>query len=132
VHTVLARVGDQPYLVVSDRVEDAGGYGMGHLVVVVPVDAAFLTASEGGVSDDSSAVALVDADEQRILASNEPQHLIPAPCWSSGAIEFVVTSQSLPEYEGSNWNMLFATFIPHSSVTKMYRAGWWISSASSG
>jgi two-component system sensor kinase FixL len=33
--------------------------------------------------------------------------------------EFVVTSQSLPEYEGSNWNMLFATFIPHSSVHKM-------------
>jgi PAS domain S-box-containing protein len=119
VHMVLARAGDQPYLVVSDRVEDAGGYGMGHLVVVVPIDADFLAASEGSVSADSSAVALVDADEQRILATNEPQHLMPGTLLEQWSDEFVVTSQSLPEYGGSNWNMLFATFIPHSSVEKM-------------
>ena len=119
VHTVLARSGDRPYLVVSDRVEDAGGYGMGHLVVVVPIDSAFLEASEGSVSADSSAVALVDADEQRILATNEPKQLLPGTLLEQWGEEFVVTSQSLPEYEGSNWNMLFATFIPHSSVEKM-------------
>ncbi len=119
VHTVLARAGDQPVLVVSDRVEDAGGYGMGHLAVVVPIDADFLAASEGSVSADSSAVALVDSDEQRILATNEPQQLIPGTLLEQWSEEFVVTSQSLPEYEGSNWNMLFATFIPHSSVEKM-------------
>jgi PAS domain S-box-containing protein len=119
VHTVLARVEDQPYLLVSDRVEDAGGYGMGHLVVVVPIDADFLAASEGSVSADSSAVALVDADEQRILATNEPEHLLPGTPLEQWSDEFVVTSQSLPEYGGSNWNMLFATFIPHSSVNKM-------------
>ncbi len=116
VHTVLARVGDRPFLVVSDRVEDASGYGMGHLVVVVPVDAAFLSAAEGGVSDDDSAVALVDADELRILASDAPQHLIIGTQLEQWKDRFVVTSQSLPEYEGSNWNMLFATFIPNSSV----------------
>jgi len=119
VHTVLARSGDQPYLMVSDRVEDAGGYGMGHLVVVVPIDSAFLEASEGSVSADSSAVALVDADEQRILATNEPLELIPGTLLEQWGDEFLVTSQSLPKYEGSNWNMLFATFIPHSSVEKM-------------
>ncbi|MGB5736968.1 MAG: PAS domain-containing protein, partial [Thiohalocapsa sp.] len=119
VRTVLARVDDQPYLVVSDRVEDAGGYAMGHLVVVVPIDEAFLTASEGAISADSSAVALVDADEQRILASNEPQELIPGTQLDQWTDDFLVTSQSLPEYEGSNWNMLFATFIPNSSVAKM-------------
>ena len=119
VHMVLARAGDQPYLVVSDRVEDAGGYGMGHLVVVVPIDTEFLAASEGAVSADSSAVALVDADEQRILATNEPQELFPGTLMEQWADEFVITSQSLPKYEGSNWNMLFATFIPHSSVDAM-------------
>jgi PAS domain S-box-containing protein len=119
VHTVLSRLNDQPYLVVSDRVEDAGGYVMGSLVVVVPVDAEFLTASEGTISAESSAVALVDADEQRILASNEPQELIPGTQLDEWRDDFVITSQSLPEYEGSNWNMLFATFIPQSSVAKM-------------
>ncbi|WP_367114720.1 ATP-binding protein [Thiohalocapsa sp.] len=119
VHTVFARVGDQPYLVVSDRVEDSGGYGMGHLVVVVPIDADFLAASEGSVSADNSAVALVDADEQRILASDKPAELIPGTQLDQWERRYVVTSSSLPEYEGSNWNMLFATFIPNSSVEKM-------------
>jgi PAS domain S-box-containing protein len=119
VYTALVRAGDLPYLVVSDRVEDAGGYGMGHLVVVVPIDADFLAASEGSVSAGGSAVALVDADEQRILATDEPSELIPGTLLEQWSDEFVVTSQSLPEYESSNWNMLFATFIPHSSLQKM-------------
>lgn len=119
VRTLLERVDEFPYLVVSDRVEDAGGYAMGHLMVVVPINADFLTASEGPVSADSSAVALVDADEQRILASNEPRVLFPGTQLDRWSRSFLITSQSLPEYEGSNWNMLFATFIPHSSVAKM-------------
>ncbi|MBK5931721.1 PAS domain-containing sensor histidine kinase [Halochromatium salexigens] len=119
VRSVLARFDDQPYLVVSDRVEDASGYTMGSLVVLVAVDAAFLAASEGSFSADRSAVALIDADEQRILASNEPQQLIPGTLLSEWSDEYLVTSQSLPAYEGSNWNMLFATFIPQRIVTKM-------------
>ncbi|MBK1707158.1 PAS domain-containing sensor histidine kinase [Halochromatium glycolicum] len=117
--TVLARFGDRPYLVVSDQVEDAGGYTMGSLLVVVPVDADFLTASEGSFSADRSAVALVDADEQRILASNEPQRLMPGTALSEWTDTYLVTSQSLPAYEGSNWNMLFTTFIPQQIVAKM-------------
>lgn len=119
VQTVLGRFGTQPYLVVSDRVEDAGGYLMGSLVVVVPVNAEFLAASEGAVSADRSAVALIDADEQRILASNEPDFLVPGTPLEQFRDDFLITSQSLPDYEGSNWNMLFATFIHHSSVAKM-------------
>jgi len=121
VQTVLARFGDQPFLVVSDPVEDAGGYTMGSLVVLVPIDADFLAASEGSFSADRSAVALVDADEQRILASNEPQQLIPGTSLSEWSDTYLVTSQSLPAYEGSNWNMLFATFIPQQIVAKMSR-----------
>jgi PAS domain S-box-containing protein len=119
VHSVLARFGEQPYLVVSDKVEDAGGYTMGSLVVVVPIDADFLTASQGSFSADRSAVALVDADEQRILASDQPTDLLPGTLLSQWQDDFLITSQSLPKYEGSNWNMLFATFIPQSSVAKM-------------
>ncbi len=119
VQAVLARFDDTPYLVVSDRVEDASGYTMGSLVVLVPVDADFLSASEGSFSADRSAVALIDADEQRILASNEPQELIAGTLLNEWTDQYLVTSQSLPAYEGSNWNMLFATFIPQRSVAKM-------------
>jgi two-component system sensor kinase FixL len=119
VQAVLARFGDRLFLVVSDRVEDAGGYRMGHLMVVVPVDESFLGAAQGAVSEDSSAVALVDADELRILATDEPHRLIPGTLLEEWDDEYVVTSQSLPEYEGSNWNMLFATFIPQRSAQQI-------------
>ncbi|MCF7992324.1 MAG: PAS domain S-box protein [Thiohalocapsa sp.] len=119
VYTVVTRLADQPYLVVSDSIEDAGGYKMGHLVVVVPIDADFLKASEGAVSADSSAVALLDADDQRLLATSEPEMLLPGTKLEQWTDNYLVTSQALPEYEGSNWNMLFATFIPNRSVTQM-------------
>lgn len=121
VRPVLVRLADQPYLLVSDRVEDAGGYNMGRLVVLVPIDADFLTASEGAVSADRSIVALIDPDEQRILASNEPRRLMPGTLVDRWRRNFLVTSQSLPVYEGSNWNMLFATFVPQRSVQRMSR-----------
>jgi two-component system sensor kinase FixL len=120
-HRVLIRLGDQPYLVVGDKVEDSAGYTMGSLVVVVPVGADVLSASEGTISADNAVVALVDADEQRILASNEPLELIPGTLVEQWGDRYRVTLQSLPEYEGSNWNMLFATFVPQRSVNKMSR-----------
>jgi PAS domain S-box-containing protein len=119
VTSVIARLNDRPYLVVGDRIEDAGGYKMGNLLVLVPVNTAFLVASEGALSSDNSAVALIDAEEQRLLATNEPDVLRPGTQLDDWSSSFLITSQSLPRYEGSNWNMLFATFIPNSSVAKM-------------
>ena len=119
VRIVLTRFDDQPFLVVSDTAEDTGGYRMGTLIVVVPVNDQFLAASQRGLSSGRAAVALLDADEQRILASIDPQVLIPGTQVSKWEDAYEITSQSLPEYEGSDWNLLFATFIPHDSVKKM-------------
>lgn len=117
--SVLTRFVDQPYLLVSDAVEDTGGYRMGSLVAVVPINDEFLAASQRGLSSGRAAVALLDADEQRILASIDPQVLIPGTQVSQWTDTYLVTSQSLPGYEGSDWNLLFATFIPHDSVKRM-------------
>ena len=119
VRSVLTRFGDQPYLLVSDAVEDSNGYPMGSLVVVVPVNEAFLRASQRGVIPGQVLVALVDPDEQRILASIDPGLLLPGTQIAQWADRYLVTSQSLPGYEGTAWNLLFATFIPHDSVKKM-------------
>ena len=116
---MLTRFDDQPYLLVSDAAEDTGGYRMGSLVVVVPVNDEFLAASQRGLYSGHAAVALLDADEQRIMASIDPQILIPGTLISQWKDAYLITSQSLPEYEGSDWNLLFATFIPHDSVKKM-------------
>jgi len=119
VRAVVTRFEDQPYLVVSDAIEDTSGYRMGSLILVVPIDDEFLSASQRGLSSGGAAVALVDADEQRILASIDSQVLLPGTKLSEWQDTYLITSQSLPEYEGSDWNLQFATFIPHDSVTKM-------------
>lgn len=119
VREVVTRFDDQPYLVVSDLIEDTGGSKMGNLIVVVPIDDEFLAASQRGLSSGHAAVALVDADEQRILSSIDPAILTPGTELSQWQGTYLITSQSLPEYEGSDWNLQFATFIPHDSVRKM-------------
>ncbi|WP_089726117.1 PAS domain-containing sensor histidine kinase [Candidatus Thiosymbion oneisti] len=118
-HTVVTRLDARPYLLVSDAVEDTGGYRMGDLIVVVPINDEFLAASQRGLSSGRAAVALVDVDEQRILASIDPSLLVPGTRLSEWRDTYLITTQSLPEYEGTDWNLLLATFISHQSVTKM-------------
>ncbi|MBB1073355.1 PAS domain S-box protein [Rhodoferax sp. 4810] len=119
VKQLIIQINYTPYLVVSDKIEDAGGYTMGNLVVIVPINAAFLTASEGTLSADNAIVALVDAGKQQILISTEPQRLPTGTTIDNWHDSFLVTTQSLLGYEKSDWNLLFATFIPQHSVNRM-------------
>jgi PAS domain S-box-containing protein len=121
VRTVLTAFTEGVYLLVSDAVEDLGGFAMGSLVVIVPVDSHFLAASQRGVAAGDTAIALVDADEQRILVSGDAQLLMEDTPLSQWADTYLITSQSLPQYEGSDWNLLLATFVSHAGVDKMSR-----------
>ncbi|GAB0150224.1 hypothetical protein McPS_29640 [Marichromatium sp. PS1] len=121
VRTVIDRLGEQLYLIVSDSVIDAGGYDMGHLVVLVPVDDDFLAASQRGVDVGRAAVALVDGDDQRIVASLDTASLPPGTTLDRWHALYVITSQTLPEYEGADSNLLFATFVSQAAVEKMSR-----------
>ena len=121
VRVVPVRLTEGLYLVITDAVEDSGGYPMGHLVVLVPIDDTFLAASQRGIDPTRAAVALVDGDDQRIVASLDPDLLVPGTTldmWTDG---YLVTSQSLPGYEGTDLNLLFATFVPSTAVEKMSR-----------
>lgn len=110
VHAVIARLDERPYLLVSDVAEDMGGYRMGRLIAVVPIDDELIAASQRGLSSGHAAVALVDVDKQRILASIDPGSLLSGTRLSAWRETYLITTQSLPEYEGTDWNLLFATF----------------------
>ncbi len=121
VRTVLTDLEDRLYLVVSDAMEDLGGYRMGSLVVLVPVDEAFLAASQRGLRASDTLVALVDSEEQEILVSIDPERLSPHTKVSQWTDTYLVTAQSLSQYEGSELNLVFSTFISHAGVEKMSR-----------
>jgi two-component system, LuxR family, sensor kinase FixL len=119
VRTVLTRFDDRPYLLVSDAVENTSGVVMGSLMVVVPVDTAFLAASQHGLAPGQVLVALVDPEEQRILASMDPDVLFTGSPIAQWQDRYLITTQSVPAYEGWDWYPLFATFIPHDSVKRV-------------
>ncbi|NCA68583.1 MAG: PAS domain S-box protein [Sphingobacteriia bacterium] len=121
VRSVIERLDERIYLLSTDAIEDAGGYAMGYLVVLVPIDDAFLASSQRGLVVERAAVALVDGDDQRIIASVDSNSLEPGSHLTELARRFLITSQSLPEYEGVESHVLFATFVPHSAVEKMSR-----------
>jgi two-component system, LuxR family, sensor kinase FixL len=121
VRAVIERLDGKLYLFGSDAVEDAGGYAMGHLVVLVPIDDAFLASSQRGVYVGRAAVALVDGNDQRIIASVDSNLLVPGTQLSDWADSYLVTSQPMSEHAGMNANVLFATFVPQTAVAKMSR-----------
>ena len=119
--TLIERFAGQLYLVASDAVADAGGYDMGYLAVLVPVDDAFLAASQRGLDVGRAAVALVDRDDQRILASVDSDALVPGTPLSDWQDTYLITSQPLSESGHDGSRLLFATFVPNASVEKMSR-----------
>lgn len=112
----LTILGERPYLLVSESAEDATGTEMGYLMLVVPIDAQFLMASQQGISSNGVLVGILEADEQRFLASSDQARLRPQQRLAEVEADFLVTSQSFADYEGIALNLQFATLVPRSVV----------------
>ncbi|MCP3869122.1 MAG: PAS domain S-box protein [Gammaproteobacteria bacterium] len=115
VRAYLTRFQDKPYLLVSDIAEDATDTSMGYLMVVAPIESAFLNASQQGVSAEGVVVGLLDADEQRFLTSSDPYSVLVGDSMEEVAENYLVTAQSFFEY-GSDFNIQFATMVLRSVV----------------
>lgn len=111
----LTLLNGQLHLVVSEPVEDESYNLMGSLVVVVPVDAGFLVASQASEKAGETSLGLVDSEE-RVLASSAPSQVMPGARVDRLRENYVVTLQALPVYEQSELNLLFASFVPRASV----------------
>ncbi len=121
VQAYLTALGQRPYLLISEIMEDGTGTDMGYLMMVVPIDSEFLRASQQGTSASGAVVGVIDADEQRFLAASDPERVVPGSSLDQAADSFVVTAQSFFAYEGSNLNLQFATLIPLSSVEATHK-----------
>jgi len=111
----LTTLGGEPYLIVSEPVEDTASYRMGSLVMLVPVNSVFLIASQQSVQSEQSIAAILDADAQLILSSSDPLRIESGVRVDSLNNAYVVTAQSFFEYDDSDLNMLYATLLPRSA-----------------
>jgi two-component system sensor kinase FixL len=110
----LAEVAGLPYLILIEQASDESDNIMGALVLVVPINTAFLQASQQSVSPDGAIVALLKKDNQQVLVSSDGEQVIQKLTPEQLSREFVVTSQ--PLLVQSSLDMLFGTYIPRSGT----------------
>lgn len=110
----LTTLDEQPFLLVSEPLEDIYHYDMGSLAILVPIDGAFLAASQQSVRSAQSIAALMDPDAQVVLSSSDPLSIEAGTSVDLLQKEYVVTAQSFFDYDDSDLNMLFATIMPRS------------------
>ena len=111
----LTTIDEQPYLIVSEPVEDTSYYPMGSLVILVAMDSAFLAASQQAVQSTQSIAAIMGADAQRIMSSSDPLKIENGTSTESLKGRYLVTAQSFFDYDDSDLNMLFATLMPRAT-----------------
>lgn len=111
----LTTLDGQPFMLVSEPLEDIYRYDMGSLAILVPIDGAFLAASQQSVRSAQSIAALMDPDAQVVLSSSDPLQIEAGTTVEWLQRDFVMTAQSFFDYDDSDLNMLFANFMPRSA-----------------
>jgi len=113
---VFATIGDQPYLLVSQPLEDNALRVVGTLMLVVPLNEQFLVASQQGAALADVVIALADPDTQKVVISSDGGGVPRGYSIAEEGRAFFVTAQSLGEYGTSEWSPLFATFVPQQGI----------------
>lgn len=109
---------DEPWLIVSEATEDNARTPMGSVLVLVPLNSAFLSASQQFVKTSNNVVAILDPDQQRMLSSSNPRAVPAGKPLKELRADYLVTAQSFFDYGNSDLNLLFATLLPRASFER--------------
>lgn len=120
-HSYLTKLDGRIYLLVSEQIEDASYYPMGSLVLLAPVDSAFLNASQQRANDSMTKVAILDADNQAVLVASDEAVMVLGEGMAALEQSYVVTAQSFFEYGETPLSLLFATLIPKAVEEETHR-----------
>jgi len=112
----------QLFLLAATPIEDSYHYSMGSLVMLVPVDGAFLAASQQSVQSAQSVAAILDPTGQTILSSSDPLQIEVGTTLDRLNEDYVVSTQSFFDYEGSDLNLLYTTLMPKSAYRQTGQA----------
>ena len=85
-------------------------FAVGTLLLVVPVDTAFLAAAVEETGE-SVVTAILAGDTQTVLASSAPEAVVVGNTSEKLSRRFVLTYQSFQHYEGSEFNLQFTTLV---------------------
>ncbi len=115
----MTMVGSTPYIIASERVRSGTGYVT--LALVTPIDSAFLVAVTR-VQNHQTVVALVDRDEQFVVASSDVEKIPEGALVGDLEGDFLVAGKSFFDYGASDLNLQLNSFSPTAEATKTTEA----------
>ena len=103
-------------LTVSEALTDAFGTELGFLLLVVPIDDAFLATALQGISLQDGMVAVVDGKARRVFSSTAPDRMPAGADLGAFTHDYLVDLRPFFGDEGSALNLEFATLMPRDAT----------------
>ncbi|MBF0146062.1 MAG: PAS domain S-box protein [Magnetococcales bacterium] len=107
----LTRVGQRPYLLSSSDILDQEGTRLGTLMLATPLDEHFLSDIALSLSDFNGLVAILEAGQSRIIASNNPQRIASGTMLSDLGDNYFIAGQSYFDYGSSDLFIQLVTLV---------------------
>ncbi len=107
-----------PYFITWAEIASGAQEKRAILMLVMPVNDEFLTASQQYAGLEGVVIGLFEGDQQRVLASSEKNLVGPASHLEDWQEEYLITSQALALYLAPDKNVQFYTFISRSRLTE--------------
>ena len=111
--THLTVIDGQLYQLVSEPAQNLTGNNIGSLMLLAPIDQAFLQAGLQGISASGVVSAIVDP-EQRLLTSSDTRKAPLGADLESLGQTYVVRTQSFFDYAETDLNLQLATLVPRN------------------
>lgn len=107
------------FLVVSHPVTDISCIQGGHLVLLVPIEAATLRAAQQGAHAEDTVFALTESDTGRLIVSSHPSRVPVGGHMRDFETDYVVTSRRFQRFARSDLSIMFTTLVSreHSEHT---------------
>ena len=107
----ITTVQQRPYLVAFSQIRRPEGYDPAYLMLAVEIDEHFLAESQKTIPSADTVIALLDTDTQLLLVSSDPTAIFPATPLDYWSQRYLVTSQALVDFQGTDQNLLFSTLV---------------------
>ena len=106
----------QPYLLVTENLKKRKRDTAGRLVLITPVDQAFLSISQRGDDFSGTILALLAEDGETILASSDDMRIMTGSSVEQWGEDYVITARKIGAMRVNAPKLEIATFVPHATM----------------
>lgn len=101
----------EPYLIVTEELREEDQASPGRLILVTPIDQAFLSISQRGDDYSGTILAVLGEDGEDILASSDDMRILTGSKIDQWQDDYVITARQIGALK-----LEIATFVPHASM----------------